>query len=292
MRNWGWLLIGLGSWCSLACSGGQSRTAGGQSGTEGSTPACANFQHNEIGLDDSTPFGTARQLFSDAMMFSMQQTSMRWNSPTDGSSFDTFITYDLSGTPTHAVYTVDPAPNCAAGWDLSVDGAILHFQSADGAFNESVSGSLFVMHSGSNSPQATQFWGHPATPFVGSYDIDSATKKFAHPIVQLEAPMGPGSGDLGVIDQAAGNFTIATWQNVAPSGAAGSTGSAGASGAGNASYGGSAVGGGADVVGESGSGGTTTISDNGGEGGAARGVAPAGTGAGGAAENAGSGGSN
>jgi hypothetical protein len=176
----------------------------------------------------------------------------------------------------HAVYTADPA--CAQGWDLSVDGAILHFQSADGAFNESVSGSLFVMHPGTPSPQVAQFWGNPATPFVGTYDIDAAMKKFAHPKVVLEAPMGPGDGYLDVGEQSdVENFIVASWANITPDGAAGSN------------AGGSTGGGG-----QSGSGGTTAISNNWGDGGggAAGAVATAGAGAGGAADSAGSGGSN
>lgn len=178
------------------------------------------------------------------------------------------------------------------GWDLSVDGAILHFQSADGAFNESVSGSLFVMHPEWRSPQVAYFWGHPATPFVGTYDIDSATKKFAHPTVGLHAPMGPGGGGLYVNEQAVGNFTVASWENVTPSGAGGSIGIGGDSGTGNTNYGGSAGGGGMGVGGESGSGGTRAIGDNGGDGATGGAVATADTGAGGAAGNAGSGGSN
>jgi hypothetical protein len=244
-------------------------------------PACSNFQDNQIGLDDSTPFGTPRQLFSDAMTFSMP-TSMRWNSPTDGSSFDTSVTYSLSGTPTNAIYTADPAPNCTGGWSLSVDGAILHFQSADGAFNELVSGSLFATHPDGDSPQVTVFSGTPSTPFVGTYDIAAALKKFALSTLELQAPMGPGSGYL-VERGNAGSFTVASWENADPGSFAG------ASFAGNSSYGGSAGGGGTSG-GENGSGGATATADNGGDSGPAGASASAGIGVGGA--TAGSGGSN
>ena len=147
-----------------------------------------------------------------------------------------------------------------------------------------------MIHSGSNSPQATQFSGRPATPFVGTYDIDSVTKKFAHPTMDLQAPMGPGSGWLIVAEQAdSQRFTVASWVNLS-TGSAGATGSAGTGD--TSSYSGSASGGGAGVAGESGSGGTTAITENGSDGGVADAVAAAGTGAGGAAHSAGSGGSN
>lgn len=268
MGNWGWFFIALGSCWSLACNGGQSGSAGGQSGSEGATPACARLQDNQLDLDDSTTFGTARQLFSDAMMFSMQPTSMRWSSPTDGRSFDTLVTYGLSGAPTHAVYTADPAPGCP-GWTLSVDGAILHFASADGAFNESVSGSLKMWHPGPYELQVAHFVGQPDTPFSGSYDIDSAIKKAAQHTVLLNAPMGPGDGALGLQDAGEAFFTIASWVN-APG--------AGAGGMGNTSYGGSSGGVDTGLGGETGSGGTIAIGNNGGDGGAGGTVATAGTG--------------
>lgn len=285
MGNWGWLLIGLGSCWSLACTGGESGTAGGQSGTEAAIPACAKLQDNEIGLDDSTQFGSGRQLFVDAMAFSMQPTSMHSSSPTDSSSFDTLVTYGLSGAPTHAVYTADPAPSCAGhGWSLSVDGVILHFESADGAFNESVSGSLYRWHPDGYAPQVPQFVGHPDTPFNGTYDIDSAITKAAQHTVWLEAPMGPGGGALGLQDGGEAFFTLASWVNV--------TSGAGVGGSGNANYGGTAGSADTGFGGKDGSGGTIAMGNDRGDGGAAGTVPTAGTDASGAPDRAGSGGSN
>lgn len=262
MRNGRWLLIGLGSCCSLAC-------AGGQSGTETSPPICTNIHNDEIGVDDSTLLGTARQRFTDAVTFPRQPASMRWNSPTDGSTFDTFVTLSVSGMPTHAVFSGDPAPSCSGLWSLSIDGAILNFQSADGAFNESVSGTLSV------GQYLQQFRGYPDTPFVGTYDIDSATKRFAHPTVVLETSTGLGSGWLWVSGTGDPQiFYVATWLT--------RPGSAGAGGTASTNDGGAFGDGGTDA-GESG---------NGGNGGATGAVATAGAGAGGAATDAGSGGSN
>ena len=242
MRIWRCLLFGLSALTLFACS-----STGGQSGTEGAPdiPFCATLQAPvAIGLDDETPFGTPRAVFDAAASAPPQTVDLHWY-PGDGSSsyVDTTLTLSVSGAVSAATLASDPNSSCRA---LEIDGAVLHFQTADGTFNEAMAGTLNLL-SGSSEPN---FNAYP-TQFAGSYDIAPATQQFEQPRIWLTTSLSPARGFVGVgqstkdddsvrAAQAAQWVQIATWTGAltfaggAGASAGGATGNAADAGSGGA----------------------------------------------------------
>lgn len=136
MRNGVLVLILLGSLESLAC------TRGGQSGTEERGAACGTLISRPVGLDENTPAGTARTLFDSVT--SIESAALRWYSYYGTPSHsDTTLTLSVSGTPGMATYSW--YSNCEMRSQLKVEGAILRFETADGAFDESILASCFAI---------------------------------------------------------------------------------------------------------------------------------------------------
>jgi hypothetical protein len=228
MRTWGCLLFGLSALTLVACS-----STGGQSGTEGAPdiPYCATLQAPmAIALDDQTPFGTPRAVFEAAASPPPQTADLRWY-PADGSSsyVDTTLTLSVSGAASAATLASDPNSSCRA---LEIDGAVLHFQTADGAFNEAMAGTLNLV-GGASSP--FNFNAYP-TQFAGTYDLAPATQQFEQPRIWLTTSLSPARGFVGVGQESSTQWVqIATWTGTLTAGAGTSAGG----GAGNAAVAGS-----------------------------------------------------
>jgi hypothetical protein len=227
MRTWRCLLSGLSVLTLVACS-----STGGQSGTEGAPdiPFCATLQAPvAIGLDEETPFGTPRTVFNAAASAPPQTADLRWY-PADGSSsyVDTTLTLSVSGTASAATLASDPNSTCS---QLEIDGAVLHFQTADGAFNEAMAGTLDLLSDGSGPT----FNAYP-TQFAGSYDVAPATQQFEQPRIWLTTSLSPAKGFVGVGQESSTQWVqIATWTGTLTAGAGASAGG----GAGNAAAAGS-----------------------------------------------------
>jgi len=96
-----------------------------------------------------------------------------------------------------------------------MDGAMLHFKSADGVFDEMVPGAVTVAASPFLS--SLFFDGIVTTPLSGSYDITPLTQGHPHERVQLHTPLGYEDrndvpGYLVVVPEQGGSeLSVATW---------------------------------------------------------------------------------
>ncbi|MEO7037812.1 MAG: hypothetical protein ABI548_27850 [Polyangiaceae bacterium] len=246
MRHRGLFLVLLSAFATWGCgsttAGGH---AGGQSGTEGATPYCAIGHTRSVNLDEETPVGTARERFDSVpSLWTSGMTSLRWYPPDGSSSYvDTTLTLSFSGSPTTATYfwdTSNGSDNECGTRVLSIEGGVLQFQTADGAFDESIPGTVawYPADNGvSGWPQnGAAFYASPAAKFTGSYDIAAATRRSPNARISLVTNVSPAEGGLSVVYPSTTSFfTVATWSTT---GAGGNPGGAGTNGAADAGIGG------------------------------------------------------
>ena len=220
MRDWGFGSTLVGAFVAFACSNATSSHDGGQAGTAGELPACERLSR-VVGLDEQTPVGVARAHI--ASLPSTLTGVLSWWPPADvlatngASSTDlvhTTLALSLSGEPTSATYfwMVYSSDGSDCGQHLlEVDGAVLHFQTADGAFDEDIPVQVsFEGPDGGPQPPTLDAWFAPS--LAGSYDISAVATHFQNPQLHLHASTFLLSSYLAIGERwSAAGSRIATW---------------------------------------------------------------------------------
>jgi hypothetical protein len=190
MRSWP-AFVGLLTLVSFAC-------AGGQSGSEGEVPACSQYTVRELELDQGTLAGTARSVFESAVALGSQAAGLRWSCDAGIGYVDTTVMLSVTGEPSSATLEENGESRCDQR--MRIDGAFLRFQSADGAFDESIAGvvsSIARVYRGATVVQL-RFEAQPSVEsFAGTYDF-SRTRRFDHARVTISTSLSPVQGTLYV----------------------------------------------------------------------------------------------
>lgn len=228
MRTRGFAFMLLGSLESVACVPGGH---GGQSGGESTPIDCGRRMTRSVGPDEETPAGSARDLFQ--ALSSPQSAPLHWESyggmPLQS---DTTVTLSVSGSPSEVTYSSFPdwggqSPSTVCGPSLRAGGAVLHFETADGTFDESIPGAVSVDTSlfGDAWFEADAF-----SHFNGTYDASGIAARFGTSDLYLESSFWPAIGSIGVtvpgqlpvaVGTSAGQ--IATWEGTDANAATGGT---------------------------------------------------------------------
>ena len=224
MRSLGYVLVLLGSLGYLGCT-----HPCGQSGTRGNPIDCGTLNSRSVGLDEQTPAGSARALFDSVA--SPATAALRWYSYDGTSSYsDTTLTFSVSGAPGTATYSwySNSSPSCEQRQQISVDGAVLRFVTADGAFDESIPGAVSTSSSGERRFDADLITPH----FTGTYATSGLAQRFGTSELWLSTGFSPANGWLyvranppacGAADLSYGR--IATWSATLTGGSMGTGGS-------------------------------------------------------------------
>jgi len=190
MRSWP-PFVGLLTLVSFAC-------AGGQSGTEGEIPACSNYTVRELELDQGTLAGTARSVFESAVALGSQTAGLRWVCDAGSGYVDTTVMLSVTGEPSSATLEENGESRCDQR--MRIEGAVLRFQSADGAFDESIAGvvsSAARVYGGTTVVELMFEAQSSVDSFAGTFEF-SNTRRFDDPRVTIFTSLSPVQGNLSV----------------------------------------------------------------------------------------------
>lgn len=209
----------------IACTGNPS-SAGGQSGTESGVP-CGKSPGGPVGLDEQLPLdlqaggssgaasATARSLLEAEIAKGTRTWNAQLSMPAGGDSHVyTQLSLSFSGEPSANIWPTKD-PGCAKS--LSIEGMVLHLKTADGSFDELVSGTVdggIARDAISMTPvYSAQFWGTLSGTPRGSYDISALMKQFVQPVIYVRYSLYGGWGQILALEanDPAHSAVIAIW---------------------------------------------------------------------------------